>query len=150
MLNSLITEYKSKHGTVTLSGYLNYLLSFVQNIPYQSDEDYLNLTEYWKFPLETIFDKGGDCEDIAILFATLALESKERLSLDFDIALQILPGHLCAAVKSSSLSGDTNPQGYIYGETTAKNYSIGTIPDKMKDYFVKPDYYPKKSFTVQL
>ncbi len=46
--------------------------------------------------------------------------------------------------------GQTNPYGYLYGETTAKNYSVGTIPDKVKESFVEIEYYPNKSFTVEV
>ena len=74
----------------------------------------------------------------------------EKLDLQYDVALQILPGHMCAAVKAQTIPGSANPSGYVYVGTTAKNYRIGDIPSKMKDYFLDPSFYPKKSFTVEI
>ncbi len=56
----------------------------------------------------------------------------------------------CVAVKNTDISARENPYRYIYGETTAKNYKIGDIPDKMKDSFLDESYYPNRSFTVEI
>ncbi len=48
---------------------LEFLLSFVQHLNYYKEEG-----EYPKYPMETIMDKGGDCEDTAILMAFIARE----------------------------------------------------------------------------
>ena len=58
------------------------------------------------------------------------------------MGLQILPGHMSVAVKTRAISGTTNPYGYLYGETTAMNYKIGNIPEKMKSAFIDDSYYP--------
>ncbi len=150
LVDTLIEAYKDKNSDIGVKDYLNYLLAFTQYIPYQTDEEYMGYSEYWKFPLETLFDNGGDCEDTSILFVALAHESMEKLGFDYDVALQILPGHMCAAVKTVSISGDTNPYGYLYGETTALNYKVGDIPSKMKDRFIQSEYYPNKSYTVEI
>ena len=150
MTNLLIDAFKEKNTKVTTSDYLNYLLAFVQYIQYQTDEEYLGYAEYWKFPLETLFDEGGDCEDTAILYVAIAHKSMERLGLDYDVALQILPGHMCVAVKSKDIRAQTNPYGYVYGETTAKNYKVGDVPDKVRESFIDKEYYPNKSFTVEI
>ncbi len=150
LADSLIDVYKEKHSNVQMKDYLDYLLAFTQYIQYQTDEEYMGYSEYWKFPLETLYDEGGDCEDTSILFAALAIESMSRLGFEYEVALQILPGHMCAAVKTNAIKGDTNPYGYLYGETTAFDYDIGEIPSKMRDYFLDADYYPKKSYTVEI
>jgi len=146
----LIDEYNAKNAVFDGEDYLNYLLAFTQYIPYQTDEEYLGYLEYWKFPLETLFDNGGDCEDTSILFVAIAHESIKKLGLDCEVALQVLPRHVSVAVKTESISGETNPYGYLYGETTAKNYKIGNIPDIMKDCFLKEDYYTLRSYTVEI
>lgn len=38
----------------------------IANLQYQDEE-----IDYWKTPEETLFDKGGDCEDFAILSMTI-------------------------------------------------------------------------------
>lgn len=146
--DSLLDAYMEKHRSLVAKDYLNYLLAFTQNIPYQTDEEYMGYTEYWKFPLETLFDEGGDCEDTAILYAALAHEIMPKLGTEYGIALQIMPGHMSAAVKTDSISGEANPYGYFYGETTALNYKVGDIPSKMRSYFLDSEYYPDKSYTV--
>ena len=150
LADSLVNAYMELNPDVDMEDYLDYLLSFVQSIPYQTDEEYLGHKEYWKLPLETLFEYGGDCEDTAILFAALAHESMRTFGFDCDVALQILPGHVGGAVRSTSLSGETNPYGYLYGETTVQNYRIGDIPSTMKDSFVDSGYYPRESFTVEI
>ena len=152
LVDSLIAAFKEKNPRVTEKDYLNYLLAFTQYIPYKTDEEFLGFKEYWKFPLETLFDKSGDCEDTSILFVLLAHESREKLGFGYEVGLQIMPGHVCAAVKTSSVSAKTNPFGYIYGETTALDYDIGDIPSKMKDGFLDEEYYPPntKSFLVEI
>ena len=148
MASLLVDAYKEKNPKVTEEDYLNYLLAFVQYIPYQTDEEYLGYAEYWKFPLETLFDYGGDCEDTAILYAAIAHESMGRLGFDCDAALQILPGHMAVAIRTDAVKAKANPMGYVYGETTAKGYAVGRIPDKVSESFLDSDYYPTKSFTV--
>ena len=150
LADSLVKTYRDINPDVDMEDYLNYLLSFVQSIPYQADEEYLGYKEYWKLPLETLFEYGGDCEDTAILFVALAHESMRTLGFGCDVALQILPGHVGGAVRAPSLSGETNPFGYLYGETTVQNYRIGDIPSNMKSSFVNSEYYPKESFTVEI
>jgi hypothetical protein len=46
---------------------LEYFLAFVQSLSYYSDRG-----EYPRYPMETLIDKGGDCEDTAILMACIA------------------------------------------------------------------------------
>ena len=153
LVDKLIDAYKEKNSTITQKDYINYLLAFTQYIPYQTDEEFLGYKEYWKFPLETLYDKSGDCEDTSILFVLLAHESRAKLGFDYDVGLQIMPGHACVAVKTSAVSAKNNPYGYVYGETTALNYNIGDIPEKMKDYFIDESYYPpisSKSFLVEI
>ncbi len=48
----------------------NFILSFVQEIPYVDDYSATGFMDYYKFPLETLL-YGGDCEDKSILLYTL-------------------------------------------------------------------------------
>jgi len=47
----------------------------VNNIKYVGDEKSAAIAEYWKFPNETIATHKGDCEDGAILMASLMLNA---------------------------------------------------------------------------
>ena len=141
---------RTASATMDMEDYLNYLLAFTQYIPYQTDEECLGVSEYWKFPIETLFVNGGDCEDTSILFVALAHESRAKLGFDYEVALQVLPGHMSAAVKTDSISGKLNPYGYLYGETTSKKYRLGSIPDIERESFLDESYYTARSFTVEI
>jgi len=146
----LIEELQEKYTTISETVLLNYLLAFTQYIEYQSDEAYMGVEEYWKFPLETLYDQGGDCEDTSILFAAIAHECREKLGMSYSVGLQLLPGHMAGAVKlsGSSKGMSTNPYGYVYAETTSSSYSLGEIPDSMKDYFTNSKYYGTSGYCV--
>ena len=149
LVEKLCTEFNKNYKTANEVDLLGFLLSFTQYIEYQSDEEYMGVEEYWKFPLETLYDQGGDCEDTSILFIALAHECRSVYSMNYKVALQLLPGHMAGAVKiSSSIKASTNPSGYIYGETTVIGYSLGEIPDTMKDYFTSERYYKQKYCTT--
>jgi len=124
---------------------------FTQNIEYQEDERYTGYSEYWKFPLETLCDQGGDCEDTAILFVALAHVCADKLGLDYKLAIQLLPQHAGGAVLLDDPEGyDTNPYGYIFAETTATGYDLGDVPGKVEDEFLEEKYYSSVSVTIEI
>ena len=82
IVDLLIDAYKEQNSRVEVRDYLNYLLAFTQYIEYQSDQEYLGYSEYWKFPIETLYDNGGDCEDTVILYVAIAHESMKRLGFN--------------------------------------------------------------------
>jgi hypothetical protein len=47
----------------------------VCNLQYLGDDINNYTMEYWQFPFETLADKTGDCEDGALLIASLALNA---------------------------------------------------------------------------
>jgi len=151
LADTLIDLYEKAYGSVDEYGFLDFLLSFTQNIEYEEDEKYTGYVEYWKFPLETLFDQGGDCEDTSILFLALAHVCKEKLGMDYRMALMIMPTHASAGVMlSTSTEYEANPDGFIFGETTATGYDLGDIPDKVEDYFLDAQYYPSPTTTVEI
>ncbi len=56
-------------------------LAFVQSFTYIGDNVTVALDEYPRYPVETLFDREGDCEDTAILLAAILSE------MDCDVAL---------------------------------------------------------------
>ena len=46
-----------------------------RSIDYQHDQKRLQVTDHWQFPFEFIHSKTGDCEDGAILIASLGLNA---------------------------------------------------------------------------
>lgn len=110
-------------------------ISFVQSLPYTSDKVTSGFDEYPRFPYETLYDDGGDCEDTSILGVAILQE------MGYGAVLIELPKHMAVGVKCSSdipgSSYDFNGQRYCYLETTGENWPIGQLPDEFKDLKAK-------------
>ena len=105
-----------------------YLVAFVQQaLPYKSDP-YNNGWDYPKYPIETLVEQGGDCEDKAAL--TVALLK----TFGFDAVLVSLPGHMAAAIYCSNCNGyyTYNGKRYAFIETTETGWNIGVVPQDSK------------------
>lgn len=105
-----------------------YIVAFVQQaIPYRSDP-YNNGWDYPKYPIETLVEQGGDCEDKAAL--TVALLK----TFGFDAVLVSLPGHMAAAIYCSNCNGyyTYNGKRYAFIETTERGWKIGQVPQDSK------------------
>ena len=105
--------------------------AFVQSLTYVSDKASTGLDEYPRYPLETLFSRGGDCEDTAILTATLIRE------LGYGTALLMFNGHCAVGIEGSDTFSGTfhtlDGVRYFYLETTSKGWEIGHIPDDYKN-----------------
>ena len=108
---------------------VSFVLAFVQSLPYTSDSVTTGHDEYPRFPIETLVDDGGDCEDTSILFATLTL------ILGYDTLYINPPNHYAVGILGNDLRGTfwTYPEGsnktYYYCETTGDGFAIGQLPD---------------------
>jgi len=115
-----------------------FILSFVQNLPYTSDLVTTGYDNYPRYPVETVVDQGGDCEDSSILFASIVRE------LGYSVALILLSEgeHMAAGVcvtqglidnwqQPYSLIYYTTDNGIIYAycETTSNCWRFGEMPD---------------------
>lgn len=104
-------------------------LSFVRSLPYIADFQSIAYDEYQRFPIETLVDGKGDCEDTSILFASLVD------SLGMVSSLLISPTHCAVGISGGDL-GDTffeyGGKKYYYVETTKSNLQIGQMPDIFK------------------
>lgn len=111
---------------------LSFALAFVQGLPYTSDDVTTGYDEYPRYPVETLVDGGGDCEDTAILYAAIAQ------AMGYDAVLLELPGHLAVGVASDG--PDLGREGYsfqgvfyAFAETTGEDWRIGEIPPELDD-----------------
>lgn len=104
---------------------ISFILSFVQSLEYAFDNVTTGYDEYPRFPIETLVDNGGDCEDTSILFATLVK------NLDYGVVLMNPPRHIAVGVLGNDLPGNyctLNGKTYYYCETTGENWKIGELP----------------------
>ena len=108
---------------------VNFVLAFVQSIPYSSDLNTTGFEEYPRFPIEVLVDQTGDCDCKADLFATLTL------SLGYGAVLINPPDHLAVGVLGDNLQGTYwtyQNQTYYYAETTGIGFKVGDLPDEFK------------------
>lgn len=107
------------------------IIFFVQNLQYVNDKVETGYDEYPKFPLETLADQGGDCEDSAILLASLLRE------LGYGTVLIQFKDHMAVGVKGGeSIPGsyyEFDGNRYYYVETTSAGWDIGDVPEQMKN-----------------
>ncbi|MFA4861866.1 PEGA domain-containing protein [Methanoregula sp.] len=105
------------------------VVAFVQSIRYEEDVDPVTNqeTDYWKYPVETLAEGSGDCEDTAILTAALLKE------MGYDVAIVLFDDHAAVAVTCDNCNGyyyPLNNKRYYYLETTGAGFSLGTMDKK--------------------
>lgn len=102
------------------------VISFVQSLRYVTDPVSKGEQEYARFPIETLVDGLGDCEDMAILATTILHE------MGYDVMLVILPDHMALAVACNERHEGTyyeyENRRYYYLEVTNTGWNIGQIP----------------------
>jgi hypothetical protein len=105
---------------------VSFILCFIQSLPYTSDSSTEGYDEYPRFPIETLVDGGGDCEDTSILFASV------MCILNYTVIYINPPNHVAVGILGdSTVSGNYwtyNGGRYYYCETTAGGYKIGDLP----------------------
>lgn len=116
---------------------VNFVMSFVQHtITYQDDNQSKGSDEYWRYPIETLVDKQGDCEDTSVLFASII----ENIGYDAVLLFYIIEddiGHLATGVSNLQIlnahSITYEQKEYYYCETTSIGFSIGEKPNDIPD-----------------
>ena len=107
----------------------NYILAFVQSLRYHRDDEITPYKDYWKFPLETLAEGWGDCEDSSILYAAL------MKAAGYDVVLLYFPDHMAVGVAlSKTIAGSYiihNGKRYYYAETTNPGWTIGKAPPEV-------------------
>jgi hypothetical protein len=107
---------------------LSFALAFVQGLPWTSDSVTTGFDEYPRFPVETLVEGGGDCEDTVVLYASLVQ------AMGYGAILVSPPGHMGAGVAAAPGFPGTvyrwDGQDYAYAETTGTGYAIGDLPSQ--------------------
>lgn len=129
----------------------NFILSFVQEIPYVDDYTAKGFLDYYKFPLETLIE-GGDCEDKSILLYTLLhILGYDAVLFVMEVHYFGVQGHVAVGLK---IENDNSPfsiflkdcykyrgKKYYYmesttsevlgmGEIKAIHYYVGISPEE--------------------
>lgn len=110
---------------------IGFAASFVQSLPYVTDDVSTSYDEYARYPVETLVDNGGDCEDTSILLASLID------GMGYGVVLINPPNHVAVGVAGGEGVYGTywayNGKKYYYLETTGENWGLGEIPDEYRD-----------------
>jgi hypothetical protein len=124
-----VRKLRYKGGkTLTDDEYLEMIVSFVQQIPYD------NTTAGIRYPIEVIFDQRGDCDEKSILLTGLL--SREG----YDVGLLLFPSlkHATAGIRIHLVTNNPSfrvfsdgKRDYVYIETTTTRL-IGFYPDEYK------------------
>lgn len=131
-IRDLVRSFRSGGEDLGYSDTDNVLnvIAFVQSLQYVYDAVSKGEDDYVRFPLETLVDGVGDCEDMSILAAAILYE------MGYGVLLACLPEHLALAVRcDDSFSGtyyDYEGSRYYYLEMTNTGWDIGQIPDRFK------------------
>ena len=104
------------------------VIHFVQtNIRYQRDIDGVGVAEFEKYPIETLYEGRGDCEDTSILLAALIRQ------LGYASAIIFYDTHAAVGISCEAGTPGTyynyNGRRYYYVETTAMGWTLGQMPD---------------------
>lgn len=121
---------------------VEFVLSFVQQaMTYVKEEE-----EYPRYPVESLVDGGGDCEDYSILGASIL-----KL-MGYDVALLFLPGHAALGVAGAEgvpgVFAEYKDNRYYYCEMTAAGWKIGDLPEEHKND--KIDVYPVPGVVLKI
>lgn len=106
-------------------------LAFVQSIAYSYDQDSVGTSDYWRFPIETLYDETGDCEDTTILAAALLRR------LGHTVVALDLPGHAALGVEvppgTPGRFVEHAGKHLYFCETTGTGWKVGEVPSSMTD-----------------
>jgi len=110
---------------------VEFAAAFVQSLPYTVDSVTTTYDNYPRYPLETLVDNGGDCEDTSILLASIIDK------MGYAAVLIVLPNHVGVGVKGGEnvygTRWDYKGDKYYYIETTGENWGIGDLPEEYKN-----------------
>lgn len=118
-------------GGYSLYATVSCFVAACQSIPYVSDMESTGREEYWRYPIETIADHAGDCEDSAVLLAALLRRA------GFRSLLVVFPKHAAVAVEvphdTPGAYFEHEGVRYYYCETTDEGWVVGDVPAGFAD-----------------
>jgi hypothetical protein len=121
-----LAELSDSSGLSTF-GEVSAVLGFAQSIVYSSDLETTGHEDYWRFPVETMYEQTGDCEDTSILAAAVLRR------LGHHVAIAVMPEHAALGVEAPPGTpghfATVDGRRMYYCETTAAGFLVGELPD---------------------
>lgn len=127
-INGLVNAFLEKSAALGFDKFdtLGLIVSFVQSLPFVDDRIAYGY-EHPKYPIETLIEEGGDCEDTSILISSI-LDAMGIVN-----ALLIFPTHCAVGVGATGLQGKFYQYegiNYYYLES-ANLGTLGAIPEEL-------------------
>lgn len=115
---------------------LSLAIEVVQSLPYQPESVDAGADEHIKYPTETLVEGGGDCEDTAVLLASIL----QSAPYEMECALVHPPDHVGLGIAGEGFVGTyylREGTEYFYVETTGTGWEIGELPQEYADSTAK-------------
>ncbi|WP_256301708.1 hypothetical protein [Haloarchaeobius salinus] len=126
-LATILAEEAAANGYTTQQEQVRFVIRFVQDLPYVPDDVSTGYDDYTKSVTETLVEGGGDCEDSAIMMASVL----QAETFNYDCILIQPPQHMAVGVYGNDLPGtywEYNGRRYYYLETTGNGWTVGELP----------------------
>ena len=126
-IGNLTREFQNifkRHREWSKQDRVDFVLSFVQSLPYTLDDVTTGYDEFRRYAIETLIEGGGDCEDTTILVGAILRGLGEKTALIFT------PGHIALGVSGNFTGASVTHDGtkYYYCETTGTGWTVGDLP----------------------
>jgi hypothetical protein len=111
---------------------VDFVIDFVQRLPYVTDDVSKGFDDYTKFVVETMAEAEGDCEDTSIMLASIL----EADPFGYDAILIQPPGHMACGGYQDDPEGwywELDGRTYSYVETTGEGWGIGDCPEEYQN-----------------
>lgn len=131
-------QHSEAHGFSPLLEAGN-VVCFVRSISYASDEETRNQPDWANFPVETLYDAAGDCEDHAILAAALLHYLGHPVALfhlDLGKSAHLALGLECPDGGGAFFSTGTDGRTYYYVETVPTS-SVERVGDLSEEFLTQ-------------
>ena len=132
-LAAQLREQSQRRGYTPVQEVEN-VVHLVRGLRYWSDAEQPHAVDQPKYPVQTLVDGGGDCEDFSILTAALLW------TLEHPVALIYLEteatAHMAIGYPTDDLEGGFTVKGpddrcYVYIETVPTEAALGELPGDM-------------------
>ncbi len=117
-------NYEGKEGDPELAQFYAWFCQTA--LDYKEDKASKGSEEFWKYPIETLHDGGGDCEDTAILLAALLQASGEY---DEQAGIFLITGHAMGAINTEAVDKEYETSHFEYYpiETATRIHTINLV-----------------------
>jgi len=108
---------------------VDFTLSFIKNMHYVRDAN-TGYDEYPKYPVQTLVEETGDCEDTSYLTASIIR------AMGYGVVLLVLPEHMAIGVWCDECEGayvEFEGKKYSYLETTGEGWELGVVPEQFEN-----------------